>query len=575
MIKKTLTALLLLAASLCCHAEVIEHTTDGYIIHVDQMQLGGEESLLDVLMMCPEAFTTDGRENLEDYSIRIFNQILPIDPDIYLGNTKAKHIADVQVYMHTALLNPVVDTQYIIEVTYRDDQPSYGEVTMQATTKGGATGYMDMAQKLSSQFTLWSQVQADLNYSSAYFDDGDKVSSHSVTEAVRIGTQWTPSDKDKINANFSHYYDYARIRQWDLSQKTGYWAAFINYERQLHSNGMYLYVEGGGEWIDSRIKYEEEDELYNDDDIPTQAHQRLPNSHIGIEYATPLGTDNLWLTLGAERGWSNTRNVILDRDEHWSYTDGYFQLEYKTSRWGVSFADRISHMPAWYADDKGNVSRGDNETKHSLQASANVALNKTNTLQAIYSRKYNASITGELMDDGSPTLPYMGRLDGMIAYYYGRFASVPQNKIELRHTLQTGKMVLMSHISNEHWNGIENELNVGTSFTYTWSWLRLLAAASFTHYKEIYQYSSDDYSNYFNLRLAPQFTLPHGWYITTTMLYNSRITGLYLYTPSSFYLAMRASKRFNKHWNVYADFYNIAQQRLGNRTLAIGGTYAF
>lgn len=41
-------------------AAPIEHIGDRYIMHVSEMDLTGEESLLDVLMMCPEVLTMDG-----------------------------------------------------------------------------------------------------------------------------------------------------------------------------------------------------------------------------------------------------------------------------------------------------------------------------------------------------------------------------------------------------------------------------------------------------------------------------------------------------------------------------------
>ena len=42
------------------NAAPIEHIGDRYIMHVSEMELTGEESLLDVLMMCPEVISLDG-----------------------------------------------------------------------------------------------------------------------------------------------------------------------------------------------------------------------------------------------------------------------------------------------------------------------------------------------------------------------------------------------------------------------------------------------------------------------------------------------------------------------------------
>lgn len=567
--------LTMLAATLCCEAEVIEHTSDGYIIHVNEMELSGEESLRDVIMMCPEVFTTNGRDVTEDYSIRIFDQIISIDTDEYLDKTKAKHIAELHFYKHTAYFNAFNDAQYVIDVTYRDDQPSYAEATLQASSRGSAKAFLDLSQKV-KDFTIWSQVEGSLEYSAIHPEIGERMSAHSTTEAVRLGTQWTPSEKDKVNFNFSHFYDYSRIRQWELNQKFGYWAIFGSYERQLHDNGMYIYFEGLGEWSNNRITYEDEGNVY-DENGPSVSSQRAPVSYILAEFSTPLGTEKLWFTAGFERGWGNTRDMIADDDKRWRYTDGYFQFEYKTSRLGLTFADRISYMPVWRHNAFTGDSFCENETHHNLVASARVNLNSKHSINAIFSRKHNAI----LEDDDIALLPDLGHLNGLIAFFVGTFSNIALNQLELRHTFQNKKFILMSHITNSHYHDYENKLSVGTSATYSWPWLRLVAAASFTHLKQTYEsilFPTYDfnYANYFNLRLVPQFTLPHGWYLTSTMIYNSRISGFYdIDNPATFYLAMRASKRFNEHWNVYADFTNIAQQRLGNRNFAVGGTYAF
>ena len=55
-----LLALALGGANLQLAAAPIEHIGDRYMIHVPELELTGEESLLDVLMMCPEVMTLDG-----------------------------------------------------------------------------------------------------------------------------------------------------------------------------------------------------------------------------------------------------------------------------------------------------------------------------------------------------------------------------------------------------------------------------------------------------------------------------------------------------------------------------------
>ena len=82
-------------------AAPIEHIGDRYIMHVSEMDLTGEESLLDVLMMCPEVLTMDGNTiiggdpfaNLYgQFVIRIDNQEYGLDYATLLHHFKAREI---------------------------------------------------------------------------------------------------------------------------------------------------------------------------------------------------------------------------------------------------------------------------------------------------------------------------------------------------------------------------------------------------------------------------------------------------------------------------------------------------
>ena len=60
--KKSLLIIALAMASTTYQTQAapIEHIGDRYIMHIPEMELTGEESLLDVLMMCPEVISLDG-----------------------------------------------------------------------------------------------------------------------------------------------------------------------------------------------------------------------------------------------------------------------------------------------------------------------------------------------------------------------------------------------------------------------------------------------------------------------------------------------------------------------------------
>jgi hypothetical protein len=71
-------------------AEAIEHRGDRYVIHVDELDLDGDESLMEVLMLCPEFVSWDGTDVLSMYAIRIDNININIDREAFLYHTKAR-----------------------------------------------------------------------------------------------------------------------------------------------------------------------------------------------------------------------------------------------------------------------------------------------------------------------------------------------------------------------------------------------------------------------------------------------------------------------------------------------------
>ena len=59
--------------------EIIEHQGNKYIIHVEQLNPDSEMTLLDVLHICPEFFSTDGKDITTDYLLSVDDIMLGVD----------------------------------------------------------------------------------------------------------------------------------------------------------------------------------------------------------------------------------------------------------------------------------------------------------------------------------------------------------------------------------------------------------------------------------------------------------------------------------------------------------------
>ena len=76
-------------SKICAQDEIIEHQGNKYIIHVEQLNPDSEMTLLDVLHICPEFFSTDGKDITTDYLLSVDDIMLGVDYKPLLEGIKA------------------------------------------------------------------------------------------------------------------------------------------------------------------------------------------------------------------------------------------------------------------------------------------------------------------------------------------------------------------------------------------------------------------------------------------------------------------------------------------------------
>lgn len=128
--KKSLLIIALAMASTTYQTQAapIEHIGDRYIMHIPEMELTGEESLLDVLMMCPEVISLDGNNiiggdpfaNLYGkFVIRIDNQEYGLDYATFLHHFKAREIETIKVCQNAEVMKGCSSLKKVIDITLR------------------------------------------------------------------------------------------------------------------------------------------------------------------------------------------------------------------------------------------------------------------------------------------------------------------------------------------------------------------------------------------------------------------------------------------------------------------------
>ena len=85
--------------------EIIEHEGNKYIINVEKLNPDSEMTLMDVLHMCPELISDDGKKLTANYVLSVDDIMLSVDFEPMLEGIKACDLHQVIVCTYGAVNN--------------------------------------------------------------------------------------------------------------------------------------------------------------------------------------------------------------------------------------------------------------------------------------------------------------------------------------------------------------------------------------------------------------------------------------------------------------------------------------
>ena len=549
-------------------AAPIEHIGDRYIMHVSEMDLTGEESLLDVLMMCPEVLTMDGNNiiggdpfaNLYGkFVIRIDNQEYGLDYATLLHHFKAREIESIKVCQNSEVMKGCSSLKKVIDITLRKGENGVsGRVGLFGDTYGGGKGIVSVLSQQDKLRILWTPTEKDM------------LEVDAMQTYTRNHITGTPAD-----------YVRAYHLQADYTRLLGEKGASI-----LFTLGAENISDNGGNAADASA-------------APYRNHATYP--FMVVEYATPVISENLWLTAGFEGGLSIEKNCVADYTNHSNYQDLYAQLDYTIGKWGFMIGDRfrtINFRPKQIATEK-NWKHSTHNHSYTVSIYHNFA--PGHTLQGTFCRRIFNADFGDFVTAGD--------MEGAWRPYYTKDISERLAYVaELKHTYSKPNLVVSSSIKNIHQDlpGVDcdNTLGIGTTAFWHKGMLRVTAGVNYFWEKaEIFggeegkngvnaaeaglsgdaaeardasQNKTCKYSNFAIFKLAPQLSLPAGWRLTSNMIWCTRRHTLTpAYTPANLYAEVGVYKNIGKNLTLEGRFHDIAGQHFGNRAATMGFTYYF
>lgn len=565
-------------------AAPIEHIGDRYIMHVSEMELTGEESLLDVLMMCPEVISLDGNNIIGGdpfanqygkFVIRIDNQEYGLDYATLLHHFKAREIESIKVCQNAEVMKGCSSLKKVIDITLRKGENGVsGRVGLFADTYGGGKGIVSVLSQQDG-LRILSHVEGNFQRTSnsdkdAYQNQSSSTVNHYSHEGAKLNVLWTPTSKDILEVDAMQTY----TRNHFTHSPADYVRAYhlqADYTRTLGENGSSILFTLGAEHISDNGRTKEESQTF-----PYLNHSTYPFAV--VEYATPVLTQDLWITAGFEGGLSIEKNCIADYINHSNYEDFYVQLDYNIGKWGFMAGERyriINFRPKQIS----SASKWKHTTRnHIYSLSAYYTFTPGHTLQGTFCRRIFNPEFGDFVTAGDmegawkPT--YTTDIRNSLA-----------NVMELKYTYSKPNLVVSTSVKNIHQHLMDskhdNTLGIGTTAFWHTGILRL--TAGFNYFWERAETPVEEttlrdtsYHNFAVFKLAPQLTLPDGWRLTSNLIWCTyRHTATPAYTPANLYAEVGVYKNIGKHLTLEGRFHDIVSQHFGNRAATIGCTYYF
>lgn len=565
-------------------AAPIEHIGDRYIMHVSEMELTGEESLLDVLMMCPEVISLDGNNIIGGdpfanqygkFVIRIDNQEYGLDYATLLHHFKAREIESIKVCQNAEVMKGCSSLKKVIDITLRKGENGVsGRAGLFGDTYGGGKGIVSVLSQ-QDDLRILSHVEGNFQRTSnsdkdAYQNQSSNTINHYSHEGAKLNVLWTPTSKDILEVDAMQTYTRNHFTHSPAEYVRAYHLQ-ADYTRTLGENGSSILFTLGAEHISDNGRTQEESQTF-----PYQNHSTYPFAV--IEYASPILTKDLWITAGFEGGLSIEKNCIADYINHSNYEDFYVQLDYNIGKWGFMAGERyriINFRPKQIS----SVSNWKHTThNHIYSFSTYYTFTPGHTLQGTFCRRIFNPEFGDFVTAGDmegawkPT--YTTDIRNSLA-----------NVMELKYTYSKPNLVVSTSVKNIHQhlidNNHDNTLGIGTTAFWHTGILRL--TAGFNYFWEraetpVEETSLRDtsYHNFAVFKLAPQLTLADGWRLTSNLIWCTyRHTATPAYTPANLYAEVGVYKNIGKHLTLEGRFHDIASQHFGNRAATIGCTYYF
>lgn len=483
----------------------MEHLGDRFIIHVDQIEPDSEMTLLDLLFMCPQMLSTDGKSIVETYALSIEGVSVLVDSESLMENVKACELSTVEICCHPSVSLGEIAVEGDIDIYFKEDVK-------------GTRGKAAIAGATNSHGKVYTDIAGNIGRTSLRGFALTNMKRDNAAENVFANARWNISDRDVLNFDFVQSFSDKNLqRTWladgaSFNRQLQLLSSVFTYTRTLWNEDATLMIESYQDFWKSE-----------DDDEKERCYQPTLNAEMNF----PLFDRQLAVLLGWEAAYSYDFDKQEDKGEI-LYNELYLQLEYKYKGCVLNIGDRSSLKNDWHT---WMLSAGRQQGNHFVQG--------------ILSHDYHVAGLND-SNEQIANICLMRKLS---------YDSIPCYRGELNYCYQQKSLVLSSNLvhtwSKDEFDG-ERLRSTGIKAAATWRCgrLRTTLGADFFHEH------LGGHDNYFHLKAAPILLLGSGFRLSSTVIYSSKRP---LFDVQDYlYASVKVNKKLGNHFNVYAHADNSA-----------------
>lgn len=390
----------------------IEIRADRILIYPQRLELTGEETLLDVLMMFPDLMQKGFDDMVGSYNLRLDNVAMNGNPRLLCSQLKANLVSKVQICDNTGVAKGTIGNGRVIDVNL---------LRMKEGVHGFVGGQYDSDNLLAPSAEVRyggksTDIYANASYTHAK-EDGTTYNNQYLT--FHMTNRF--SSKDRLLTYFTQQYLHNRPSSGTDAKMVS--RKFLGRARYFHSfndKGTELLLLAGYQYNDNPTTTV----LPDDRKLVVGTSQKTLMGM--VELNTPLFTPALSLMVGWEGDWAyNTYKeelfVARTNDYMVSNNDLYVQLSYKTGMWRFTLGDRVMFF------HYGVEGFMHDDTRNNVEASAIMTPDGKNQIQMAYHRKFSNpsySVNGTMPEEewimrkGSLRASYID--EGKLGYAYAK-----------------------------------------------------------------------------------------------------------------------------------------------------------